>query len=252
MSREEKRGWLGSVLVHGIAAAILFFWTVDESMTQPEFISVSWGQGTTMQSIPSPPSSAPASGGLTSSKPANGETPVNLPERRVLADQDVLPVARAKKLDVHDTPQHSRVRQSEGIQGQKGLAIGTGEKGQFTGKGGTGGYGNMPIAGMGGEGSGVGKGVAFSMEWSGGGTRKLLTGSLPHYPAGVNVEAQIKLESVVLPGGGVKSVKPVQKGNTELEEAAMKEVRRWMFEPLPKSTPQREQSCVITFNFILH
>jgi TonB family protein len=89
------------------------------------------------------------------------------------------------------------------------------------------------------------------MQWSDGGTRRKISGALPEYPRGANVEARITLGAVVLPDGTIKSLKPLQKGNTRLEEAAMKEVRLWRFEPLKSSVPQREQACSIAFNFRL-
>jgi outer membrane biosynthesis protein TonB len=67
----------------------------------------------------------------------------------------------------------------------------------------------------------------------------------------VNVEAQIKIQTVVLPDGSVKAVQPLQKGNTKLEEVAMKELRFWRFEPLRRPQPQIEQTCIVTFLFRL-
>ena len=93
--------------------------------------------------------------------------------------------------------------------------------------------------------------MAYSMLWGDGGKRRLLVGDLPVYPDGVNVEAQIRIEAVVMPGGKVKSMRPVQKGNTRLEESAMSEVKDWVFEPLARNARQSDQTCVITFNFVL-
>lgn len=100
-------------------------------------------------------------------------------------------------------------------------------------------------------GSGAGGTDEFSMSWLRGGTRRKLSGALPKYPPGVNVEAQISILAVVTPGGSVKSVQPAQKANTQLENAAMKELRYWKFEPLRSSAPQIDQSCIVTFNFRL-
>jgi hypothetical protein len=100
-------------------------------------------------------------------------------------------------------------------------------------------------------GSGSGAADGFSMSWLRGGTRRKLSGALPKYPAGVNVEAQISILTVVAPDGSIKSVQPAQKANTQLEDAAMKELRYWKFEPLRSSAPQIDQTCVVTFNFKL-
>lgn len=98
---------------------------------------------------------------------------------------------------------------------------------------------------------GSGNGLGYSMNWLQGGTRKRLSGDLPKYPEGVKVEAQISLLAVVSPDGAVKSLQPAKKGNTRLEEAAMREVRSWRFEPLRVSQPQIDQKCEIIFLFTL-
>jgi hypothetical protein len=100
-------------------------------------------------------------------------------------------------------------------------------------------------------GSGSGDGFGYSMSWLRGGTRRKLSGDLPRYPSGVNVEAQISILAVVTPDGSIKSVQPAQKANTQLENAAMKELRYWKFERLRSSAPQIDQTCVVTFNFKL-
>jgi hypothetical protein len=94
-------------------------------------------------------------------------------------------------------------------------------------------------------------GGGFSMRWLQGMTRRKISGELPKYPSGTNVSAQVKILTIVLPDGTVKSVQPVQKANRLMEEAAMKAVRYWKFESLGLSLAQVEQSCVITFFFKL-
>jgi TonB family protein len=94
-------------------------------------------------------------------------------------------------------------------------------------------------------------GVSMTMAWMEGGARKKISGDLPEYPPGTRVKAQLKIEAVVEPDGTVKSLKPVRKGNTNLEKAAIKAVRSWRFEPLRRSSAQREQVCTITFAFHL-
>jgi TonB family protein len=104
--------------------------------------------------------------------------------------------------------------------------------------------------GLGENGEGEGSG-AFSLQWLHGMTRRKLSGELPIYPQGTTVTAQIRILAVVYPDGTVRSVQPQQKANRLLEEAAMKAVRSWKFEPLGSSLPQIEQSCIITFSFRL-
>jgi TonB family protein len=82
-------------------------------------------------------------------------------------------------------------------------------------------------------------------------TRRKISGELPKYPQGATVSAQVRIRTVVLPDGTVRSVQPEQKANSLFEEAAMKAVRSWKFEPLGSSLPQVEQTCIITFSFKL-
>ncbi len=100
-------------------------------------------------------------------------------------------------------------------------------------------------------GGGNGGTFGYSMSWLNGGVRRKISGALPKYPSGVNVEAQIDILAVVAPDGSVKSVQPAQKGNSKLENAAMRELRYWKFEQLRVSVPQIDQTCVVTFNFKL-
>jgi hypothetical protein len=108
------------------------------------------------------------------------------------------------------------------------------------GRGGTDFYGN-------GEGGGIG----YSMKWLRGGTRGKVSGELPKYPAGVKVEAEIRLFAIVAPDGSVVALHPAQKADSRLEEAALKEVRYWRFERLKPSQPQVDQTCEIAFLFTL-
>jgi TonB family protein len=104
--------------------------------------------------------------------------------------------------------------------------------------------------GSGENGNGEGSG-AFSLQWLQGMTRRKVSGELPKYPQGATVSAQVRILTIVFPDGTVRSVQPEQKANRLLEEAAMKAVRFWKFEPLGSSLPQVEQTCIITFSFKL-
>jgi hypothetical protein len=111
---------------------------------------------------------------------------------------------------------------------------------------GTGGRGGTDFFG-----DGTGGGMGFSMKWLQGGTRRKIAGDLPKYPAGSKAEAEIRLFAVVKPDGRIEALVPAQKADTRLEEAALKEVRYWRFEPLKPSQPQVDQTCEISFLFTL-
>jgi hypothetical protein len=111
---------------------------------------------------------------------------------------------------------------------------------------GTGGHGGTDFYG-----NGEGGGIGYSMKWLAGGTRRKVAGQLPKYPEGSRVEAEIRLYAVVSPGGLIEALHPVEKADSRLEDAALKEVRYWKFEPLKPSQPQVNQTCEITFLFTL-
>lgn len=261
MSRETRDGWIGSVAVHAALAILLVLVSVPEIVPNQDLIELSWGAAVSSEAHTERvvETSSLSSEGKTAEvlRPKADQTPaqpVVLPERRTLdLSDDVLPTTRTEKLDVPQTgaPQ-TRVQPGGVGEREQQVGKGVGEREQIT---------TNPAAGVSpseiaspGEGSlggDVDRGVAFSIQWMGGGTRKRVGGELPEYPRGANVEAQIKILAVVQPDGSIKSVQPQQKANTRLEDAAMRAVRLWKFEPLRSSQSQVDQNCVITFLFKL-
>lgn len=254
LQSENTRGWLGTIIFHLLVALVLFLWKLDLSASEPEYIEVSLASlGRTSIITPVHPSLKGSSGAMGTPLVAKSKS-IDLPRRRFAADEEVIHVPPSTKMVADEQPARIAGHIAENSAGRKergvGLGIGRKEKPPVPGIGEDAGDVSDPRAMMS-AGSNVGKNVSMSMQWSDGGMRKKLSGALPEYPAGVKVEALIKIEIVVLPDGRVKSLRPVQKGNTKLEEAAMNETRLWMFEPLTKSTPQRDQTCLVTFNFRL-
>ncbi len=254
LQSENVRGWLGTIIFHLLVALVLFLWKLDLSASEPEYIEVSLANpGQTSIITPVPPSWKGSSGAMSNPLVATSKS-IDLPRRRFAAGEEVVHVPPSTKIRADEPPTRISGHITENSPGRKerGVGLGIGQKERPIVPGLGEGSGNVTDGdAMAGAGSGVGKNVSMSMQWSDGGTRKKLSGALPEYPAGVKVEALIKIEIVVLPDGRVKSLRPIQKGNTKLEEAAMNETRLWMFEPLTKSTPQRDQTCLVTFNFRL-
>lgn len=252
--RDTIRGWIGSIVLHLLIALLLFLWQVETTSGEPEFIEVNWGTLTERPVVrPSRKTSAGSQGARVASVLPD-KRPVDLPERTFAGPDDILNVPPSRKLEAEDRVAKSSMRVAENTGGQKDRSTGsgTGSKESFARPGPGAFAGDIADPQTGNPaGSDVGSAVSVSMLWGDGGTRKKLSGGLPEYPEGVNVEAQIKIDATVSPDGSVKSLKPAQKGNTRLEDAAMKEVRLWRFEPLKRSSPQRDQHCVITFNFRL-
>jgi TonB family protein len=257
------RAILGSVGVHLFLLVILLLWHVDSTIISSPPIQL------TLQSFTFPVSevrpepaggSGPREGGgrtksrATGKQPATRTTRVNLPERRLAPLDDIVPVPDAHTKDAQDRAGQERARVSEGSMARKERQAGTGGKETATDRSGTSrssstaGSGSVRESGSAGTGR---SSLSGDIQWIGGGKRKRISGSLPKYPAGTTVEAQIRLELVVAPNGKVRSVRAVQKANARLEEAAIREVRKWRFEPLARSVKQLDQKCRVTFNFRL-
>jgi len=251
---DTVRGWVGSLVFHALAAVILFLWQVDVTVSEPAFLEVSWGTMAPVTRLTPPRDGVAGSAGGTVAAERSAAQPVDLPERRFRGGDDVLKVPEARKLAPDERMSRTGARAERvgagGKESGTGIGPGSKERPATPGMGERAGRVAEP-SGMGEDGGGVGSSVSASMVWGDGGTRKKISGDLPTYPDGVNVEAQIRIEAIVTPDGSVKSLKPALKGNTRLEEAAMKAVRLWRFEPLPRSTAQRDQTCLITFNFQL-
>lgn len=96
--------------------------------------------------------------------------------------------------------------------------------------------------------SGGGAREAFNIEWIGT-AREKLSGVLPTYPPGVQENMTIRLAFDVDPAGGVANAIPVQKGQAQLENAAIRAIKTWQFNPLESSAPQQVQRGVIAFHF---
>lgn len=250
MQREETAGVVGSLLFHALVGVILFFWVIPEPREIPEFVELAWGTAAEFPARLAGSSGASESSPALSRSDATSSLPVVLPERKTMKDNDVLPVPPHDKLDVAEAPggRRSEARGTEALRRDRPQS--SAAKGQTSGS--TEGRGNAGREGEGiGEGPGTtaGSGVSMAMEWTGGGTRRKLSGPLPAYPAGESSDAQIRLEALVTPGGKVRNVRPVQKANARMEDVAIRAVRIWTFEPLPPGVVQKDQTCLITFNF---
>jgi len=99
--------------------------------------------------------------------------------------------------------------------------------------------------------AGAGRTQGFSIEWSGVGSRKLLSGRMPRYPEGTEKEMPVLLQFSVLPDGSVTSIIPLRRSDELLEREAIAALRTWRFDPLPPHYEQVAQVGKITFHFKL-
>ncbi len=252
MQREQTAGVVGSLLFHAVIGVLLLFWVIPEPREIPEFVELSWGTSSLVQ-IPAGGSSGSLQPSATlSAKSPTSSLPVVLPERKTAKDNDLLTVPRREKLDVAEAPGGNRARPRETPSLRRDRPQSGGAGGQASGKGQGSETSTRPGEGVGeGPGTSAGSGVSMALEWTGGGMRRKVSGALPAYPAGESNDAQIRLEAVVTPDGKVRGTRPVQKANARMEDAALRAVRLWTFEPLPPGVVQKDQTCVITFNFRL-
>ena len=262
LPNETSTGWIVSLILHGILLILFLLISIPEVVQNQDFIEVIWGSPavTTPSEGVQQPATAPAVDGAPSvvvtrkktdaAKPADR---VFLPERKLPSPaEETLPMARSEKIEASERGDR-QTQPSASDMGDRERTTGrsVGERDQSGLPGTATGVNVGPASGTAGAGGDIDKGVSFSIQWMQGGTRRKISGDLPKYPPGVNVEAQIKILTVVLPDGSVKATQPAQKANTALEDAAMKEVRFWKFEPLRSSQPQQDQTCVVTFLFTL-
>jgi TonB family protein len=229
---------------------MLFFVRLHSQMTLPEFVEMSWGglssnggaMSVSPRALEASARTAPAADEDNVALPARRasafpEDALDLPTSRKTVNPDALPnISPSKKL-AGDERNFTRPSTTTG--GKEVNADVTGRSG------GTG------VATPSGGAGGSGDGISYGIQWSGTGTRRLESGALPVYPPGVNTEAQIKVKLIVLPSGAVKGQQPMQKGDTRLENAALRAVRSWKFEALQSGQPAVDQSCIVTFNFRL-
>ncbi|MGA7160113.1 MAG: TonB family protein [Bacteroidota bacterium] len=261
MTRESTVGWTGSIVFHIVAGLMLFFVRPPQPDTQQqEFVEFSFGGGVASSFGPMPKGDVLPEG---TAPPPLGQTGVvatgvgvDLPTaQNTLPSDEIVNARPTKKLEANDNPVP--------IPGErKGMADVQREAPASSGVGFPGGKDDVvgkpgiptgsdvaPPFNAGGAGSSIGDNISYNVQWAGGRVRNLLSGDLPKYPPGVNVQTQIRLRVVVQPRGTVKSVQPLQKGDTRLENAAIKEVRLWRFQPLQSAQPALDQVCTIIFNF---
>ncbi|HUN66999.1 MAG TPA: TonB family protein [Bacteroidota bacterium] len=101
----------------------------------------------------------------------------------------------------------------------------------------------------GGSGGGIGKSTGYSIDWGGTGGRRLLSGLIPKYPEGTDKEMAVILQFTVLPDGTVEGILPTRKTDELLENAAIRALHTWRFEPLPSDLGSRTQIGKVSFNF---
>lgn len=251
-SPELKKAWLGSILFHVLVAVALFFTNTAGSLPEPQFVELTWGASV---STPAEFSTTAIETGtpVQASLPASSDNSVALPIRtNITSPEEAIDLAATKKLEANEGPSSASTLNKNPVTDNRepvSTSAVAGSKDTIAGKSSFRTADVSAPIGSGSVASSIGENVSYAIQWTGGGNRGLLKGDLPKYPPGVNLNAQIKLRVVVQPRGTIKLVQPLRKGDTRLENAAIKEVRLWRFESLQSAQPALDQVCTITFNF---
>jgi TonB family protein len=260
VEKERIKGWIGTTALHIVLCVILFLMHVSLDRELPEFVEVSWGA--VAQREPARPAQTrqisraerePVVAQRTET--AASQRPVILPERRLPAQQEeIIRLPEADKVDVASRISDDTRPVPDPTREQRDRDAGSilGERERFVLPGPDDARGDSPVAaGTSPDARVSDRDISYALEWVGDLTRRKVGGDLPEYPAGLNVEAVIRLRATVFPDGTIKSVRPVQRGNPRMEDAALNSVRYWRFEALARNQPQVEQDCFITFHFTL-
>ncbi|MFH0990459.1 MAG: energy transducer TonB [bacterium] len=260
---ENIVGWIGSFIFHLLLLILFLLTRLPEFAERVDFVEVNWGGVSSIAAaqLSSSQASLGEAGDLavpaTTKTVAQKNEPtqrVDTPERRLPdPSNEIIRVPRSDKItssEANLNAKQSKITRS-GEREFAGTSTTSRKEIGIPGRTGTAGGAAKPSIGMGSADGSIGSGTSYSIQWLNGGTRQKIAGDLPKYPQGVNVEAQIKVRTTITPDGSVKIVTPAQKANQRMEDAAMKEVRLWRFEPLRSSQRQDDQECIITFLFKL-
>jgi len=101
--------------------------------------------------------------------------------------------------------------------------------------------------GLGEKGTGPGKGMGLGdIEWGGGGNRTVLNKILPPSPGNLDRLVSIKIRFTVLPDGTVGDMRPMTKGDPNLESVSLRTLKKWKFNRLESDI---QMTGTITFTF---
>ena len=253
-SRELKQAWFGSILFHIIVAVALFFTNTAGRLPEAQFVELTWGGSvSTLAETPKPVIETSTPVQASEQPSASSDNSVLLPTRtNITLPEEAISLPATKKLEANEAPSSASTSNKNPAADNREPAVSstvTGSKDTIEGRGSLRAADVSAPIGYGSVGNSIGDNVSYSVQWTGGGNRELLKGDLPKYPPGVNLNAQIKLRVVVQPRGTIKAVQPLRKGDTRLENAAIKEVWLWRFQSLQYAQPALDQVCTITFNF---
>ncbi len=248
LRERQVQAWAGSGLLHLVLLGLFLLVGVQFEEFVEEYSEV-----VLMGSLTAPPvrAESDAAGVPVATAPEESEASaaVSLPERRpsVLPSDELVPLASRRETDLPllDPPstldrltrtgqERPTVRPGDPA-GERITPTGTGlPEGLLL---------RDPFLG-----AGQGSDLPFLIQWVGT-SREVVRSVLPEYPPGIEREVTLQFRFSVTPAGEVTAIRPLQRGDPTLEEAALTALRQWTFQPLPGASVQEKQEAVIAFRF---
>lgn len=256
--------------IHLVLVLMFLFMRAGFEYEAPDFAEVSFVSNTQVQDNTAPPAQGetqvqdeaqpePAEEDPVAEEPEVeppsseelAEVPVNLPQRRMLFEEETLPQSTQSEMPTSDAGEGELLERSNQDAGRETAAIrserSAGERlaaspQQFSGSD----MSASPTTQM----EGGTNAQPFTIEGQAA-ERAILSQVIPEYPEGLQKEATIRIRFTVLPDGRVGQMIPVQKDSPELEEITLRALRQWRFNPLSSDAEQQVVQGVITFRYEL-
>ncbi len=248
LRERQLQGWAGSLVLHVVLLGL--FLTVGVKF---ELMVEEYSELVLMGSMTAPSARAEEEAAgipvATSRERDEASAAVRLPERQPLAipTDEVVPLASRREADVPRI-EPDRILDRLTRTGQERPAARPGDPASDrvipTGTGLPQGLLLTDPQAAGGAGSER----PYLIEWIGS-SRDIVRSVLPEYPPGIEREVTLQFRFAVTPAGEVTAIRPLQRGDSTLEEAALTALRQWIFQPLPAVSPQENQEAVIAFRF---
>ncbi|MSP64315.1 MAG: hypothetical protein EXR24_01115 [Ignavibacteria bacterium] len=248
-------GWFFSIVIHVLLIWFAFLTPFSVKSTPPDFTEISWGPINEALLNENIPLSTPTSGASgIAQKEIEANNIISLPKRsNLVRDEEKINSPTTSKKESEDYSPTVTKQKNLSTSSELTNPIGTTKgkiKGEITGED-LDGSNIVSSPYKGGISTKSATDVGFNIQWSGTFTRSIYNKVLPKFPDKVSQQAQIKIKVTVAPNGTVKDSKPLQKENPALEQVSINAIAQWVFEPLQSSFPQKDQTCIITFNFVV-
>ncbi|MFZ5515450.1 MAG: energy transducer TonB [Candidatus Zhuqueibacterota bacterium] len=252
----EKNAWIAAVIslvAHGVLLLIFALYSLHLDIEIPDLTEISFVSGpdfSATQSAPIVPASRP-----TPVKEEVAPKPelVNLPLRKMLEKEapELKDLSQKKQIPAQENLVLPPVAKSEELENAVGTALSnthSDEKEIATSVESLAADQKLtPSPGTQSDAKGQ---APYEIEGDAA-ARTVTAKMIPAYPENLQKEATIKIRFSVLPSGRVGEMLPIIKSDAALEKLTLDALRQWQFNPLPTTVPQRIETGIITFRYLL-